>query len=69
MSGANQGANTGALSGYRIVDLTGVVLGPYATQILGDYGADVIKVEPPSGDIMRHAGLMQHPGMGVVAQV
>jgi crotonobetainyl-CoA:carnitine CoA-transferase CaiB-like acyl-CoA transferase len=57
-------ANQGALSGYRIVDLTGVVLGPYATQILGDYGADVIKVEPPNGDIMRHAGPMQHAGMG-----
>ena len=40
--------NTGPLKGVRIVDLTAVVFGAYATQILGDMGADVLKVEAPS---------------------
>jgi crotonobetainyl-CoA:carnitine CoA-transferase CaiB-like acyl-CoA transferase len=49
-------ANAGALSGVRIVDLTQFVLGPYATQTLGDLGADVIKIEEPSGDRQRTSG-------------
>src|ERR1700731_1502936 len=52
------------LAGVRIVDMTTVLMGPYATQILADYGADVIKVEPPEGDIMRHGGPMRNPRMG-----
>lgn len=53
----------GPLEGIRVIDLTTVMLGPFSTQILGEMGADVIKIEPPGGDIGRWTGVGKNPGM------
>ncbi|MFT4053040.1 MAG: CoA transferase [Novosphingobium sp.] len=54
----------GPLAGLRVIDLTSVVFGPYATQIMADMGAEVIKVEPPEGDNTRWITTGPVPGMG-----
>lgn len=54
------------LEGVRVVDLTTVLMGPFATQTLGDYGADVIKVETPDGDPVRAIGPARRPDMGAI---
>jgi crotonobetainyl-CoA:carnitine CoA-transferase CaiB-like acyl-CoA transferase len=54
---------SGPLAGIRVIDLTAAVLGPVATQILGDLGAEIIKVEPPEGEMMRGIGPARNPGM------
>ncbi len=54
------------LDGVRVVDLTTVVSGPYGTLLLSDFGADVVKVEAPRGDVARDLGPRAHEGMAAV---
>src|SRR5215216_6634561 len=54
------------LDGIRILDLSTVVLGPYASQILAEYGAEVIKIETPDGDSTRRTGPSTEDGMGAI---
>lgn len=55
---------SGPLTGVRVIDMTSVLMGPFASQMLADMGADVIKVEAPGGDITRLIGPQPKQGMG-----
>ncbi|MBC2667681.1 CaiB/BaiF CoA transferase family protein [Novosphingobium piscinae] len=63
---ASQPAPFGPLAGIRVIDLTSMVFGPYATQIMADMGAEVIKIEPPKGDDTRYINAGQAPGLGAI---
>jgi len=54
----------GALEGLKVLDLTAVLMGPFATQMLADHGANVIKIEGPEGDTTRQLPMFKAPGMG-----
>lgn len=56
----------GPLEGVKIIDMTSVLMGPHATQMMGDMGAEVIKVESPEGDPMRQVPPFRNPGMGAI---
>lgn len=61
-----QSAGAGPLSGVKIIDVSSVLMGPYATQLLGEMGADIIKVEAPKGDVVRLIGPSRNDGMGPI---
>jgi len=54
------------LEGIRVVEMGQIVAGPTAGLLLGDMGADVIKVEPPAGDLVRQIGPARHGDMGPI---
>ncbi|MBF0276784.1 MAG: CoA transferase [SAR324 cluster bacterium] len=57
---------SGPLAGLRVIDLTNIILGPYTTQIMGDMGADIIKLEAPGGDAMRQVGPARNKNMASI---
>ena len=54
------------LAGVRVVDLSTTFMGPYCTALLAHWGADVIKVEAPGGDVVRYVGDRHGTGMGPI---
>src|SRR5262245_33008061 len=52
-----------ALEGLRVLDLTQVMAGPFCAMLLGDMGADVVKIEPPGGETTRAMDLQAAPGV------
>ena len=65
-SGTSASGVVGPLDGVRVLDFTSVVLGPVGTQILGDHGAEIIKIEALAGDSMRANGAARNPGMSSI---
>lgn len=63
-SKTNKSGERGPLTGVRVVDITTIFMGPSATQMLGDLGADVVKIEAPGGDVVRGIGPQGHERMG-----
>lgn len=67
MVSAAEDMSVSTLAGIRVIDMAAVVMGPYACQLLGDLGADVVKVEPPAGDMTRRSEPRGRGGMGALA--
>ena len=57
---------SGALAGVKVLDLSSVILGPYVSQLMADWGAEVIKIEAPSGDTTRNLATAKNPGMSAM---
>jgi crotonobetainyl-CoA:carnitine CoA-transferase CaiB-like acyl-CoA transferase len=66
-TGTGEQAASGALDGFRVLELSSVIMAPHATQVLGDLGADVIKVETGGGDLNRVMGGGPHRDLSGIA--